>query len=289
MEAPVMVIKDRIRRIGFRFLLYTGVGLFLLIALFPFVWVFVGSLHPTADLLRARISLLPQNPTLVHYTALFRVQYGVKLFFRYIQNSLKVGGSVAVLTMLIAALGAYGLSRYQFRGNETISRLMLFVYVFPPSLVLVPTYVLLAKLGLVDTHLGLIIVHTGLAAPFCTWLLRSFFEAIPRELEESAAVEGATRLQILFRVLLPLASPGLVTAGVYALVISWGEYMFAVNLLHSGAKWTVPAGLATYMTEQAIEWGQLLAGTTLSAVPLLLIFLPVARYFLRGFLEGAIR
>lgn len=284
-----MVIKDRIRRIGFRFLLYTGVGLFLLIALFPFVWVFVGSLHPTADLLRARISLLPQNPTLVHYTALFRVQYGVKLFFRYIQNSLKVGGSVAVLTMLIAALGAYGLSRYQFRGNETISRLMLFVYVFPPSLVLVPTYVLLAKLGLVDTHLGLIIVHTGLAAPFCTWLLRSFFEAIPRELEESAAVEGATRLQILFRVLLPLASPGLVTAGVYALVISWGEYMFAVNLLHSGAKWTVPAGLATYMTEQAIEWGQLLAGTTLSAVPLLLIFLPVARYFLRGFLEGAIR
>lgn len=284
-----MVIKDRIRRIGFRFLLYTGVGLFLLIALFPFVWVFVGSLHPTADLLRARISLLPQNPTLVHYTALFRVQYGVKLFFRYIQNSLKVGGSVAVLTMLIAALGAYGLSRYQFKGNETISRLMLFVYVFPPSLVLVPTYVLLAKLGLVDTHLGLIIVHTGLAAPFCTWLLRSFFEAIPRELEESAAVEGATRLQILFRVLLPLASPGLVTAGVYALVISWGEYMFAVNLLHSGAKWTVPAGLATYMTEQAIEWGQLLAGTTLSAVPLLLIFLPVARYFLRGFLEGAIR
>jgi len=284
-----MVTKDRIRRVAFWLLLYAGVGLFLLIALFPFVWVFVGSLHPTADLLRARVSLPPQNPTLVHYTTLFKVQYGVKLFFRYIQNSLKVGGSVAVLTMLIAALGAYGLSRYRFRGNETLSRLMLFVYVFPPSLVLVPTYVLLAKLGLVDTHLGLIFVHTGLAAPFCTWLLRSFFEAIPRELEESAAVEGASRLQILFRVLLPLASPGLVTAGVYALVISWGEYMFAVNLLHSGAKWTVPAGLATYMTEQAIEWGQLLAGTTLSAVPLLLIFLPVAKYFLRGFLEGALR
>lgn len=284
-----MVRGIRARRIGFHVLLYAGVALFLGMALFPFVWVIVGSLHSTADLLRARVSFLPQNPTLAHYQALFEAQYGVKLFSRYIMNSLKVGGSVAVFTTLIAALGAYGLSRYRFQGRESLSQLMLFTYVFPPSLVLVPTYALLAKLGLVDTHAGLILVHTGLAAPFCTWLLRSFFEAIPRDLEEAAAVEGASRIQILFRILLPLATPGLATAGVYALVTSWGEYMFAVNLLHTGAKWTVPAGLATYMTEQAIEWGQLLAGTTLSAVPLLLIFLPVARYFLRGFLEGAIR
>lgn len=284
-----MVTRDRLRRLGFRVLLYIGAGLLLGVALFPFVWVLVGSLHPTADLLRARISFPPQNPTVTHYQALFQAQLGVKLFARYIVNSLQVGGSVAGLTMLIAALAAYGLSRYRLRGRETLSRLMLFVYVFPSSLVLVPSYVLLARLGLVDTHVGLILVHTGLTAPFCTWLLRSFFEAIPRELEEAAAVEGASRLQILFRILLPLASPGVVTAGVYALVISWGEYMFSINLLTSGAKWTVPAGLATYMTEQAIEWGQLLAGTVLSAVPVLLIFLPFARYFLRGFLEGALR
>lgn len=284
-----MVTKGQARRGGFQLLLYSGVAFFLILALFPFVWVFVGSLHTTADLLQAKISFIPRNPTVVHYRALFEAQYGVKLFFRYIGNSLKVGGSVAIFTIVIAALGAYGLSRYQFRGNETLSRLMLFVYVFPPSLILVPIYVLLAKLRLVDTHFGLILLHTGLVAPFCTWLLRSFFEAIPPELEEAATVEGASGFQILFRILLPLASPGLVTAGVYALVTSWGEYMFAINLLHSGAKWTVPAGLATYMTEQAIEWGQLLAGTTLSAVPLLVVFLPVAKYFLRGFLEGAIR
>lgn len=284
-----MITREGARKVLFRLLVYAGVVLFLSTALFPFVWVFIGSIHPTADLLRARITFPPQNPTFEHYWELFQAQYGVKLFSRYIINSLKVGGSVAVLTMVIAALGAYGLSRYRFRGREGLSRLMLFVYVFPPSLVLVPTYVLLARLHLVDTHIGLILVHTGLAAPFCTWLLRSFFEAIPRELEESASVEGASWLQILFRILLPLASPGVVTAGVYALVISWGEYMFSVNLLMSGAKWTVPAGLATYMTEQAIEWGQLLAGTVLTAVPILLIFFPFARYFLRGFLEGALR
>lgn len=284
-----MITLGRVRKVLFRSLVYTGVVVFLGIALFPFAWVFVGSIHPTANLLQARVSFPPQNPTFEHYKTLFKAQYGVKLFSRYIINSLKIGSCVAALTIIIAALGAYGLSRYRFRGRESLSRLMLFVYVFPPSLVLVPTYVLLARLHLIDTHTGLILVHTGLAAPFCTWLLRSFFEAIPRELEESAAVEGATRLQIMLRILLPLASPGVITAGVYALVISWGEYMFSVNLLMSGAKWTVPAGLATYMTEQAIEWGQLLAGTVLTAVPILLIFFPFARYFLRGFLEGALR
>ncbi|MEM1868272.1 MAG: carbohydrate ABC transporter permease [Thermosphaera sp.] len=249
----------------------------------------MGSLHTTADLLRAQVFLIPANPTLEHYRALFEAQHGVKLFFRYIVNSLKVGSSVAVLTMAIAALGAYGLSRYRFRGKEGVSKLMIFVYVFPTSLLLLPVYVLLARFGLVDAHTGLILVHTGLASPFCTWLLRSFFEAIPREIEESAAIDGATWRQILFHILLPLASPALVTAGVYALVVSWGEYTFSANLLMSGAKWTVPVGLATYMTEQAIEWGQLLAGTVLTAVPILLIFFPFARFFLRGFLEGALR
>ncbi|MEM1759738.1 MAG: carbohydrate ABC transporter permease, partial [Thermofilaceae archaeon] len=273
----------------YRLGLYLAVTVFLTLTLFPFLWVLVGSLHTTADLLRARVFLIPANPTFEHYRALFEAQHGVKLFFHYIVNSLRVGSSVAVLTMTTAAFGAYGLSRYRFRGKEGLSRLMLFVYVFPTSLLLLPLYVLLARFGLVDAHTGLILVHTGLASPFCTWLLRSFFEAIPREIEESAAIDGASWGQVLFHILLPLASPALVTAGVYALVVSWGEYTFSANLLMSGAKWTVPVGLATYMTEQAIEWGQLLAGTVLTAVPILLIFFPFARFFLRGFLEGALR
>ncbi|MCS7240252.1 MAG: carbohydrate ABC transporter permease [Candidatus Bipolaricaulota bacterium] len=277
------------KRYTFRALVYLGVIFFLVIALFPISWVFIGSMHSTADLLKARVAFPPRNPTLEHYSALFRAQYGVKLFSRYIINSLKVGMGTAALTMMIAVLGAYGLSRYRFVGREILSRLMLFIYVFPQSLILVPAYVLLARLKLIDSHVGLILVHTGLAAPFCTWLVRSFFDAIPKELEEAASVEGANWFHVLFRIILPLAAPGVVTAGVYALVLSWGEYMFAVNFLMSGVKWTVPAGLATYMTEQAIEWGQLLAGTVLTAVPILLIFFPFARAFLRGFLEGALR
>ncbi|MEM3433930.1 MAG: carbohydrate ABC transporter permease [Candidatus Methanomethyliaceae archaeon] len=284
-----MIRYSRVRKYAFTIATYLGVFLFLLIALFPISWVFIGSIHSTTDLLKARVTFPPHSATLEHYNALFHTQYGVKLFARYIVNSLKVGVGTAALTMIIAILGAYGLSRYRFAGRESLSRLMLFVYVFPQSLILVPAYVLLARLKLIDTHSGLILVHTGLAAPFCTWLVRSFFDAIPKELEEAASVEGASWFHILLRITLPLAAPGVVTAGVYALVISWGEYMFAVNFLMSGVKWTLPAGLATYMTEQAIEWGQLLAGTVLTAVPILLIFFPFARSFLRGFLEGALR
>lgn len=284
-----MMVYGKIKKSVFRSVVYLGTISLLMVALFPISWVFIGSLHSTADLLRARVSFPPQSLTIEHYIALFRAQYGVKLFSRYIVNSLRVGIGTAALTVVIAVLGAYGISRYRFAGRETIAHLMLFVYVFPPSLILVPTYVFLARLKLIDSHIGLILVHTGLAAPFCTWLVRSFFDAIPKELEEAASVEGANWFQILLRVILPLAAPGVTTAGVYALVVSWGEYMFAVNFLTSGAKWTVPAGLATYMTEQAIEWGQLLAGTVLTGVPILLIFFPFARAFLRGFLEGALK
>jgi len=284
-----MMFQGKIKKHVFRGVIYLGTLSLLLVALFPISWVFIGSLHSTADLLKARVSFPPQSLTIEHYIALFRAQYGVKLFLRYIANSLKVGIGTATLTVVIAVLGAYGISRYRFSGRETIAHLMLFVYVFPPSLILVPTYVLLARLKLIDSHIGLILVHTGLTAPFCTWLVRSFFDAIPKELEEAASVEGANWFHILFRIILPLAAPGVTTAGVYALVVSWGEYMFAANFLTSGAKWTVPAGLATYMTEQAIEWGQLLAGTVLTGVPILLIFFPFARAFLRGFLEGALK
>lgn len=283
------MMRIKMRKYFFRALVYFGTIVLLLICLFPIFWIFIGSIHSTPDLLKARVTFPPRNPTLDHYTALFRTQYGVKLFSRYIINSLKVGLSVAGLTVVIATLGAYGLSRYRFVGREVISRSMLFVYVFPQSLILVPTYVLLARFKLIDSHFGLVLIYTGLAAPFCTWLLRSFFDAIPKELEEAASVEGADWFQTLIRIVVPLAAPGIVTAGVYALVTSWGEYMFAVNFLMSGAKWTVPAGLATYMTEQAIEWGQLLAGTVLTAVPILLLFFPFARAFLRGFLEGALK
>lgn len=285
----VSVQASSVTRRLLRVALSCGIVLFLFIALTPFIWVLLSSFQPTANLLQGRVSLTGTELTFDHYLTLFSAQYGVKLFSRYIVNSSIVGLSTALLTMFISVLGAYGLSRYRIRGGEVLSRMLLFVYVFPISLALIPIFQLMAQAQLVDTHLGVILIHTALTAPFCTWLLRSFFDAVPTELEEAAAVDGANRLQSFYHVLLPVTAPGILTAGMYSLVISWGEYTFAANLLIRNEKWTVPLGLATYMTEQAIEWGQLLTGTILTAFPLILIFLPLAHFFLKGFLEGAIR
>ena len=200
-----------------------------------------------------------------------------------------IGGATAVFSSIIAALGGYGLSRYEFYGRDVLSRMMLFIYVFPVVLLALPINESMAKLRLVDSRLGISLIHTALAAPFCTWLLRSFFDSIPKAIEESAAVDGANKIQTLIWIVLPLAAPGVLTAAVYSLVSSWGEQMFASILISSDKMKTLPLGIAMYTSEQYIEWGQLLAGTVLTFVPLLLIFMPLSKHFLQGFMEGALK
>lgn len=272
-----------------RTLLYLAVFIFLFICLFPFLWVLTGSFHTATQILRGQVQWIPRDPTLENYVPLFVSKLGIKNFHQYMLNSLLIGGGTAILSSIIATLGAYGLSRYEFYGKDVLSRMMLFIYVFPVVLVALPINELMAKIHLVDNRLGIILVHTALAAPFCTWLLRSFFDSIPKVIEESAAVDGANKIQSLLFIVLPLAAPGVVTAGVYALVSSWGEYMFVSILISSDVRKTLPLGIAMYTSEQYIEWGQLLAGTVLTFLPLFLIFLPLSKYFLQGFIKGALK
>lgn len=282
-------MKMKVSSIFKRALLYFAVFVFLFGCLAPFIWVFIGSLHPTQQILTGDVTFIPDNPTLKNYIPLFASELGIKNFHRYIVNSLIVGLGTALLSSIISSVGAYGLSRYEFRGKNVLARLMLFVYVFPVILVALPVHQMMARVNLADSRLGIILIHTALAAPFCTWLLRSFFDSIPNVIEESAAVDGASQLQSMFYIVLPLAAPGVITAGVYALVSSWGEYLFVSILINSDSVKTLPLGIGMYTAEQYIEWGQLLAGTVLVFLPLFLIFLPLSRYFIQGFMEGAIK
>jgi len=166
---------------------------------------------------------------------------------------------------------------------------MLFIYVFPTILLLIPVYKMFSHFNLLDTHFALIIVYTALAAPFCTWLLNSFFRGIPAELEEAAMVDGAKGFTIFFRIVFPLAAPGILTAGAYAFITAWGEYMFALVLLMTSARRTAPLGLATFTAEQYIEWGPLLAGSWLIILPIVVCFLPLAKHFIKGFVAGAVK
>jgi len=282
------MIKKSSLRIG-TVALYLAVIVLLFVNLFPFYWVSISSLQPNLEILTGKTRLIPTKITLVNYANLLFETAGVTAFRHYILNSLKVSIAVALLSTLIASMGAYGLSRYQFYGSEVIGKMLLFIYVFPTILIIIPAYSLMAKFRLVDTHLALILIHTTLAAPFCAWLLRSFFDSIPGELEEAAALDGCNRWQSFLHIIAPIAAPGILTAGIYAMVTSWGEYIFVLVMINSGAKKTVPLALAAYMSHVDIQWGRLLAGSALNVIPILLIFLPLAKYFLRGFLEGALK
>jgi multiple sugar transport system permease protein len=272
-----------------RILIYAAVCIFLFVCVFPFAWVLTGSFHNLSQIMKGQVHWIPREPTLENYIPLFFSKMGIKNFPIYILNSLIIGCATAVLSSIVAALGGYGLSRYDFYGKDALSRMMLFIYVFPVVLLALPINDTMAWMRLVNSRLGIILIHTALAAPFCTWLLRSFFDSIPKEIEESAAVDGANKIQALMRIVLPLAAPGVLVAAVYSLVSSWGEYMFASILISSDSLKTLPLGIAMYTSEQYIEWGQMLGGTVLTFLPLLLIFMPLSKRFLQGFIEGALK
>jgi ABC-type glycerol-3-phosphate transport system permease component len=283
------VMRSR-RRFKVRVLIFVlALIIILFIDLFPFYCVLISSLQPNLAILKGQTKLFPRRITFINYANLLFETAGVTAFRHYILNSLKVSLGVMLFSTIISIMGAYGLSRYEFYGKEFIARLLLFVYVFPTILIIIPAYGIMAKFHLVDTHLSLILIHTTIASPFCTWLLRSFFDSVPYELEEAAKIEGCNKFQAFFRITLPLAAPGILTAGIYALITSWGEYIFVLVMINSSTKKTVPLSLAAYMSHVDIQWGRLLAGSALNVIPILIIFLPLTKYFLKGFMEGALK
>lgn len=271
------------------FLDYCMVFFILLVVLLPFIYIFFSSFKPLKEIMTASPTFFPHQPTLKNYTTLLFARTPVRNFPLFLFNSFKVSLGTSLLTLVFAILGGYGLARYRYPGRDILARAMLFIYVFPTVLLLIPVYKIFSHIKLLDTHFGLILVYTALSAPFCTWLLISFFEGVPLELEEAAVVDGANRSTVFMRIILPLSAPGILTAGIYAFIIAWGEYMFALVLLMSTAKRTASLGLATFTAEQYIEWGPLLAGSWLIILPIVLVFFPLSKYFIRGFMAGAVK
>jgi len=277
-------------------IVYILVIVLLTVILFPFYWMFISSLKPIEEIMTRNPTLVPIHPTLSHYIDLINPaalyggwERGGRFFLIFIQNSLIVAGGSTAISLFLSILGGYSLARFRYKGRELVAGSMLFIYMFPGVLLLVPIYELMSEAHLLDTYLSLIIVYVTFSAPFSVWLLRSFFETIPIEIEEAAMVDGASRLGAFFRVMLPLAGPGIVTVATFSFITAWGEYMFSSILMFTDTMKTVPTGLAMYMGYQYIEWGMLLTGSVVTVIPVLLLFLPLANLFLKGLTAGAIK
>lgn len=250
---------------------------------FPLFWMVISSFKPGSELYISPPTFLPNEWTLKNYSDLFvQTNFGV-----YFLNSLIVAGSSTALSLVIGGLGAYSLSRFNFFGIGSFARVALLCYMLPEVMIVLPLYIYVIQLGLADTLVALVIANTAFTLPLALWFMRSYYNAIPMSLEESAMVDGCTRFGAMWRVTMPLAVPGLVSVGVFSFNHSWNEFLFALVFTSSESKKVLPLGLATWIGQDNIySWGMLLAGAVLITLPVMVFYLLVQRKLVVGLSEG---
>ncbi len=256
----------------------------LVFALAPFVWMLLTSVKPTADLSLFPVRYLPSRVTFEHYDMLLRRTS----FAGNLLNSLIIASGAVAVGLVTSVPAAYAFSRFRFQGRRLMMTGFLVINMFPIVLLIIPLFVLMRVLGLIDTFVGVIIGHSTFAIPFSIWMLMSYFNAIPKELDEAAMVDGASRLQTIRLVILPLVTPGLVTTAIYIFITSWNEYLFAMMLSGETVR-PVTVALQQFIGEFTVQWGLLTAGGALIALPVTILFLFVQRRLVGGLTAGAVK
>jgi len=260
------------------------VAAILLFALFPWLWMVLCSFRPETELTQSPITLLPQTVTLANHIALLRRTS----FAQNLRDSLVVATGAVLLGLILALPAAYAFSRFRFRGRQVLRIQFLAINMFPVVMLILPLFVLLRQLHLLDTYFALIAGHATFTLPFAIWLLTSYIDGIPQELDQAAAIDGATRMQSLFKVILPLALPGVIAVCIYLFIASWNEYLFALMFGGEHVR-TVTVALQLFIGENEIQWGLLMAGGTLVALPAVVLFLFAQRNLVSGLTGGAVK
>jgi ABC-type glycerol-3-phosphate transport system permease component len=251
----------------------------------PLLWMVVSSLKPAQELFTSPPRILPEQVTLQWYEAIISGG-SAPLFF---WNSFVVGFVSTAVCLVIGVLAAYAITRFDFPGRNAFLTAALVTYIFPAIVLFVPIYMTLNALELIDTRLGLIVCHCILTFPFAVWMLKSFFDGIPKEIDEAAWVDGASYLSTFLKIVLPLSLPGIFSVGIFVFVLSWNEFLFASIVMSSADMKTIPVGISEFITSFDVRWGEIMAMGTLATIPVVVMFMVVQRYFLRGVLNGAIK
>lgn len=268
-----------------RALLYVGILGLAAQALLPLLWMLSTSLKPPREVLATPPTLIPAAPTLENFARLLNQT----AFVSYFLNSMTVAGLTVLLTMAVGSAGAYSLTRFAFRGRESIARLILCTYMFAPIMIVVPIYILARRAGIVDTHTALVLSYSSFCLPFSLWLLRAFFQSIPLELEEAALVDGAGRLRALIYIVAPLALPGLIATSIFTFTLAWNDYIFTRILIISDELKTLPVGVQDLFSAAVVDWGLVMAAGMLITIPALAFFMAVQRHLIAGWGTGGLK
>ena len=253
-------------------------------AIGPYLWMMLTSVKPDADITQYPLRYWPSAITFRHYDDLL----AHTSFASNLLNSLIVAIGAVLVGLSVSVPAAYAFSRFRFAGRRVLMTQFLVINMFPIVLLIIPLFVLMRNLGLLDTFIGIIAGHSTFAIPFAIWMLTSYMNSIPREIDDAAFVDGASRLQTIRLVLLPLLMPGLATTAIYIFVTSWNEYLFAMMLSGDNVR-TVTVALQHFIGEFTVQWGLLTAGGTLIAIPVTILFLIVQRRLVSGLTTGAVK
>ncbi|MBT1094460.1 carbohydrate ABC transporter permease [Streptomyces sp. WAC 01325] len=264
---------------------FAFLGVWLLFTVFPLYWITVTSLKAPGDIFQFPLAYWPERFSLENYSGLF----GTADFGTYLTNSLIVSTVAGATATAISMLSAYVLARFEFRTKSALLMAALVTQMIPSFIALGPLYLLMTDLQLVDNRFGLILVYIAVCIPFCTVMLRGFFENIPDALEEAAMIDGLSRFSALFRVLLPVMRPGIIAAFIFNFVNCWNELFLSVTLMNSDSNKTVPTALNGFISSFNIDWGSMSAAAVLTILPTMLLFAFASRHIVQGLTSGAVK
>ncbi|MDP1821926.1 MAG: sugar ABC transporter permease [Archangium sp.] len=272
------------------FLLHAGLSLLCAATLYPVLWVVKLALSPTQTLSMSA-NPFPEAVTLDHFRDVLGSTdaQGRWLFGRQLLSSLVVSGATTLVGLTLAVTAAYALSRFRFPGKQSGMQLLLITQMFPATLMLVPLYSILQGLGLLDSLGGLVLVYSTASLPFCVWMLKGYFDTIPRELEEAAIMDGASPFQVFIKVVLPLARPALAVTALFSFMQAWNEFILAATLLNDTARFTLPVALQRYVGEYKTEWGHFAAGALIISAPVMALFFALQKFLVGGLTAGAVK
>jgi len=281
--------KNRYGRVLVRMPFYVLIAAIAVYCLFPFYWVVRSSFTPEVNLFQTPIQYFPKHPTLANY----RGALSANFFTDALLNSAIVAGSVTLLSLAIGSSAAFALGRFRFHGRSFVLYLVLSMTIFPQIAILGALYTTITTLNLYDTLGALIFSYLIFTLPFTIWVLTSFMRTLPGDLEEAAYVDGATPLQVFWKVLLPLIAPGLVTTGLLAFISAWNEYLYALSFIQSPNHYTVPLAITSFVSNTgsafAVPWGQIMAATVIITLPLIVLVLVLQRRIIAGLTAGAVK
>jgi arabinogalactan oligomer/maltooligosaccharide transport system permease protein len=266
-------------------LTYLFLAVFTIAALYPVINVFTISIRPDDKLLSTSLSIIPDNATFKQYIELFTN----RPFLLWVWNSTIVSFVVTITGVVLASTAGYALSRFRFTGKQFSMLGLLTTQMFPATMLLLPMYIMLIKLGLINSYLGIIIVYSATALPFCVWQMKGYYDTIPLSLEESARIDGCSRWQAFYKIIFPLAAPALVITALFSFMTAWSEYIVAAQVLQDTSLYTLPLGLKSFQSNLTTEWGLYAAAALIVSIPVVILFIILSKWLVSGLTLGSVK